>query len=269
MTGAQYQEALLLAPVVPQEHTAADVSPALVLQYVPNLGSGAVSVSVQVLAAGLRFKVAGDTPSGADAIGNSSGWILFATYTNGNLLLGQINKEQAYRAYGVDLLPGDLMSHLLVAASAQIDGANGQTLLWDSSLKDGHGTAISGEKFLNNGVNGWVKDDEDDANNGGCENWLLYGAFNVASDGELQFHSALNISASTQLGPTVTISTDTLAEVGSNEPSVEYLRATRGQRLVIRIASTTAGQAATPTRFHVLGKTVVLSNDRVVNEDNY
>lgn len=260
----QIEEARALAPVVTHLLSAADTTPAIVIQYVSALGTGSSSASVQVQdGTGLRFKVDGATPAGNDAIGNSSGWILFATYTNMGQVLDQINGKIAWRAYLVAALRGDLATHLLTAASQQADGDNGLTLYFDSSRADLCGVAVSGEKFVNNGVNGHVKDADDE-----CENYLLYSKVNVASDGSLKFYTASQ-SANTQLGDTIAISTDTDAEVGEAEVSAEYLRATRGQRLVVRVEATTAGQACTPTQFHVLSKTAVLRNDRIVDEDNY
>lgn len=258
----QIEEARALAQPVVHNQTAADVSPCIVVQYVPALGTGATAATCKRTADGWCFKVGADTPAGADDIGNSSGWILDATYTNMGQILDQINGYAAWRAYLVASRRGDASGSVLAQAEASCIGDNGLAFFWDTSAIALCGTAISGEKFVNNGVNGHVKDAGDQ-----CENTMLYARVTMVSDGTLKFYSSSQ-SADTQLGPTFTCGSASPVEIGEENPSIGYISAKRGERLLVLVDSATAANG-TPTEFHVIGKTAVLRGDRIVTEDNY
>lgn len=268
----QILDARALATVVGHNITALDTSPAIVLQYVPDRGAGGVGSTsvgkVEIKAAGLRFKVDDDTPSGLDAAAlmNSSGWLLFATYTNMGQIVDAINGGAAWRAYLVASLRGDIASNMLVVAEAVVSGVNGRTFFWDSKDETliSAGIAVSGERFINNGINGHVKDADD-----ACENTIMFIEANfVDSVATLTFYSASR-TAEAQIGGALTHTADGTAVLyGDSDPSDPFISAKRGERLIARVTFLTKAKG-TPNRFHVLGKTAVLKNDRVVTQINY
>jgi hypothetical protein len=263
MNYQQLIEAKELAPLVNHSQSAADVTPAIVVQYVPSLGTGGAAATGKKTSDGLGFTVDGTTPAGLDRIGSSTGWITFATYDSLGEVLDAINGRAAWRAYLVAGLRSDTSGDILAQAAASCMGDNGLTFYFDTSAFDGCGVAISGEKFVNNGVSGHVTDADDE-----CINYLNYAKVQLAtSDGELQFYSASQL-AQTQIGPTYTCGSGTAVEVNENQPNIPFLEASRGERLVIRCMADTAGNG-TPTEFRVSGKTAVLTGARIVEEDNY
>jgi hypothetical protein len=263
----QIEEARALAPIVGHNIAAFDTSPAIVVQYVPNLGVGSEG-KMKITTDGLRFKVDDATPTGSDLLSNmnASGWLKFATRTNMGQIVDDINGSVGWRAYLVAALRGDLASNLLAASETSVNGDNGFTFYWDMKAETliSCGIAVSGNKFINNGTNGHVKDDDDE-----CENSILYIEANLAdSDCVLRFYSSSD-SADTQIGGSLTFTAaGTATYWGKNNPDDIYIRANRGERLIARITTDTQLKA-TPTRFHVLGKTAVLRNDRVVDSVNY
>lgn len=279
----QYKEAWALAPTVAHNQTAVDTSPMMVVQYVPDLGTGGSSASIaHIVASSMTFLVDSAAPAGKDAIG-SSGVILTSTaaYDTMGELVDYINGQAAWRAYLVAALRAD-MSSILLAKSATAIPATGLTFYGDTSGNDGAivpgtaaayeivGTAISGEKFVNNSINGHVKDADD-----GCENALLYAEVQITCTGDaenlriysgaqgstesLLYTKTLTSTTEQNLGVTGTTQADGLNSI--------FVKANRGERLIIRAATDTAFAAV--TKFNILGKTAVLSGDRQVTEVNY
>lgn len=271
MYQAQIVEARSLAAVVGHNITALDTSPALVLQYVPDRGAGGLgSTSVgkaKLTTDGIRFKVGDDTPAGLDVLPNqtSSGWLTFASQTNMGQMRDAITGGAAWRCKLVASLRGDIASNMLAAAETVVSTANGFTFLWDSKVETliSAAIAVSGERFVNNGINGHVKDLDDH-----CENTINFVEMNfVDSDGTLTFFSASQ-TADTQIGGAFAFTGPTVTFAGKNDPADAYIVAKLGERLIARVTFLTEA-IGTPTRFHVLGKTAVLANDRIVTDVGY
>ena len=276
----QIEEARALAPVVPRNLAAVDTDPMMVVQYVPNLGTGGTSASISLAAkAGeMVFLVDSAAPAGLDAIGDGGALTLTAA---SYLLMGQlvdyINTRLAWRAYLVAALRADSSSCLLIKAvggGTPCSTDNGYTFLGESAgwtgassiLGNSISLAISGEKFVSNGINGHVTDDADEV-----ENSLLYGSFNVtaASAGMLlKYYSGKQGSTEVQLGSSITVLTATQKEQGEANWDGTFIKAVRGERLIIRVNNHSAGALSAPA-IETLGKSVVLKNDRIVDEDNY
>ena len=90
----------------------------------------------------------------------------------------------------------------------------------------------------------------------------------VDSDATLTFYSATQ-AAEVQIGGDETFTADgTSVRFGDTDPIDPYISAARGERLIARVTFLTEA-IGTPNRFHVLGKTAVLKNDRVVTVVNY
>jgi hypothetical protein len=170
-----------------------DASPALVVQYVPDKGTGGDAATVDCnTASDLTFKVDGSAPSGDDAIGTAG----VIDITDGNYdtlgkLVAKINSAKAWRAY----IAGGLYdwaidgSELLDTSGAQsCIGANGYTIKWDASTTDYVAFPISCERFLNNKPSGWIKD-KDEA---GAVNRLLRARlqFGLTGTGDIYIYQA-------------------------------------------------------------------------------
>lgn len=268
----QILEARSLAAVVGHNITALDTSPALVLQYVPDRGVGGLgSTSVgkaKLTTDGIRFKVDDDTPAGLDVLPNqtSSGWLTFASQTNMGQMRDAITGGAAWRCKLVASLRGDIASNMLAAAETVVSTANGFTFLWDSKVETliSAAIAVSGERFVNNGINGHVKDLDDF-----CENQINFVEANfVDSDATLTFFSASQ-TADVQIGGAYTFTAaGTATYFGKNDPGDLFIVAKLGERLIARVTFLTEA-IGTPNRFHVLGKTAVLANDRIVTDVGY
>jgi hypothetical protein len=192
-------------------------------------------------------------------------------------LVDYINSRLAWRAYLVGALRADVPSCLLVVAAGAAtlcSGDNGYTLLGESSGYTGSAStlgntislAISGEKFVTNGINGHVTDAADEV-----ENSLVYGSFNVtaASAGmRLKYYTGAQGSTEVQLGSDVTVLTATQKEQGEANWDETFIQAVRGERLIIRLNNQSAGALTVPA-IETLGKSVVLKNDRIVDAVNY
>lgn len=267
MYADQIAEARALATPYGQNITALDKTPAIVIQYSPVLGGGTEG-KVKITTGGFRLKVDDTTPSGNSAPENmtSSGWLTFASQTNMGQMVDQFNSCVGFRAYLDVALRGQLASNLLAASETSVNADDGKTFYWDSKVETlvAAGGVISGEKFINNGKNGHVKDWED-----GCENTLFYLEVDmVDSDHTLRFYSGRQGYAETQIGGASSITNGTRTEFGSSDPADPYIEAKRGERLIYLITTLTQAKG-TPTRVHALGKTAVLKNDRIVDEINF
>lgn len=273
----QIQEAWALATPVPHEQTAPDTSPAFVLQYVPANGvSSAYRAKIALVQDGdMTFTTGaagvtavGDSNATADGIG-TAGVIdtSAAAYDTVGDLLDYINGHPAWRGYLVGALRSDGMETILAKTADWCDVANGLTFYSDTSASEHIDVAISGEKFVNNGINGHVKDVDDM-----CENVLLSLSVqqDMASAGTLTLYSS---SQGSSPGDSTlwsaALADDTLTEKGYDQPESVWARATRGSRLIVRVAHATDIGAGAVTKFHVVGKTAVLKNNRLVSEKNY
>ena len=267
MNPAQLIEARNLAAVYGQSISALDTTPAITVQYSPALGAGGASSTrvgkMKITSDGFRFKVDDDTPSGNDVLTNmtSSGWLTYASQTNMGLMRDNLNGSIAWRCILRASLRGDIASNLLDATETVVSNDAGKVFFWDSKVETlvAAGLVISGERFVNNGRAGHVTDADDEV-----ENSLLFLEVNhVDSDLTLTFYSATQ-SAETTIGPTTAFTAaGTATYFGNNDPDDVYITATRGERLIARVTVLTEA-IATPTRFHALGKSAILKNDRFV-----
>ena len=266
---AQIEEARALANPIAHNFAAVDTLPWMVVQYVPARGTSGTSASIAyIVASSMTFLVDSSTPAGADVIG-ASGVILTSTaaYDTMGELVDYINGRSAWRAYLVGALRADNSSLMLAKSATICSGTNGLTFYADSSASGEHSFAISGEKFVNNGISGHLKDADDQ-----CENAMLYGSFNVtcASAGiGLKYYSGEQGSTETQLGSQVTVASATAKEQGEVNWSMPFVQAVRGQRLIMRVLGLSATTSLTSPVINVIGKTAVLTNDRIVDAVNY
>lgn len=265
----QIVDARALATVVPHNITAVDKSPWIQIQYVPALGTGGAAATVAIAAGRdtMTFQVDAADPAGADAIGNSSGEVLLSASafdTMGELVDG-INGKIAWRAYIIGCLRSENSDRLLVRTAASVFGDAGTTFYSDSSVSKEISIAISGERFVNNGRGGHEKDFED-----ACENSMMYASIKgtSASLHVLRYYTGRQGSAEVQLATDIDLTTVVAKEQGEASFAETFIKSTRGERLIVRQIGV-SNTAVTAPVHHVLGKTAVLANDRVVTAINY
>jgi len=265
MNTEKMNDAVNLAVPVPQSISAADKTPWIVVQYVPNAGTGGTAATCTVAGTTMTFTVDGSTPAGADVIG-VSGVIDSdsSTYDTLGELVDYIDGRQAWRAYLVAGLRADKTSNLLAAASTSCIGTNGYTIYSDTSNSKEIGIAVSGEKFTGTGRNQHETDWDDQ-----CINRMNYGAFTLG-DGTgtvtLTIYSGKKGSTEETLA-SFTLTEDTLKELGEENGTLPYIQSKPGERLIVRASTDSAFDAY--TKFQVLGSTAVLSGRRMITEDNY
>ena len=262
----QINEARALATPVTQNFTADDTFPAIVIQYVPSLGTSGTSASFTLANDSFQFLVDSASPAGTDAIGTTGKIDVSAgSYDTMGEFVDTINATQAWRAYLVGSLRADTTIGLLDKTSTTCHGANGTTVYTDTTDYDVHSFAISGEQFINNGRKGHVTDKAD-----ACINSLMYGSFLITGDSDdltITYYTGAQGSAETALtgGESITLATATVhGEENFTEPFIE---ATRGHRLIVRI--TTASAVIGAPTINAIGETAVLSGSRMVDSKNF
>jgi len=265
MNTNQIYEAEKLAPVIFHNIAAVDKGPWMVVQYVPNLGTGgtAATCAVATAAETMTFTVDAAAPAGLDAIGNSTGQIslVSSTYDTMGELVDYINSKGAWRAYLLGALRADVPSHLVNFSAASCIGASGLTLYSDTSDSKEISYAISGEKFVSNGVGGHVKDDEDEV-----LNQLMHADINVtsASYAVLRYYSGKQGSTETKIIADVALTTATNKQQGETNYADPYITATRGERLILRVIGLSNTAPSSPV-INIAARSIVYKGNRIVD----
>lgn len=267
MNMQQIEEARALATPVTHNITANDTCPAIVIQYVPEMGSASTNTASFTLANdSFQFLVNGATPSGVDVIGVSGKVdVSSSTYDTMGELVDHINGKQAWRAYLVGCLRSTTAVGLLAKTSTRCDNANGVTVYGDTSDYKDWFIAVSGEKFVNNGKNGHVTDWDDKV-----ENALMYGNYSFASESNgvtLQYYTGKQGETETALTGTESIAESSTVTHGEENCDQPYIKATLGHRLIVKI-NQASSDIGTPS-LNVTGRSAVYRANRVVNEKNY
>lgn len=260
----QIEEARTLAKPIPHVHTSVDGFPAFVVQYVPELGTGGAAATIAFVQGGsMTFLVDAAAPAGADAIG-TAGVINTAAagYDTVGELIDTINATKAWRAYMVGARRATTMVTILAKTAASCLTANGLTFYLDGSETTFGAIAISGEKFVNYGPNGHVKDADDM-----CENSLLY--LNITcgltGNGNLNLYSCTQLADGSALAFAMT--DDTAITKGNTNLNEPFYTAKLGERLIVETDAATSFDDI--AQWEAVGKTAVLSGTRIVTEDNY
>lgn len=269
----QIEEARKLATPLAHVFTGIDTFPAFVVQYVPDNGlSSAYRAKIAlVLDTSMTFTTGaagttavGDSQATADGIGTAGVIdISNASYDTCGELMDYINGHPAWRMYLVGAKRSTGMETILAKGAAFCDVANGLTFYHDAS--EGAkcaAVAISGEKFVNNGVNGHLKDADSQ-----CENMLLHLALTVGvtDNGLLNLYSCSQRADGDAVGFILT--NDTLLTKGETNLASIFHQSTRGERLIVEIDGSTSFDDI--AQCQIVGKTAVLKNDRIVDEKNY
>lgn len=269
MNLTQIEEARAIAPVVIHNVSAVDTDAWSVVQYVPDGGEGGAAATLTIAAGGetWTFTVDAAAPTGTDRIG-AAGVIDgdATTYDTYGELADYINGLPAWRMYLVGAIRTDAIKSSLAKTSTSCFGDNGLTIYSDTSDSNCFSVGITGEKFVNNGLNGHQRDVDDEV-----ENCLLYGGFNVTglSVVMLRAYAGKQGTTETSLFSGVTLTTATLYELGEANLSEVELKAPRGERLILRVYSPSAGGTLSVPVINVHSKSHVLSGRRIVDDDNY
>lgn len=269
MHNQQIEEARNMAPYLSHTITAKNTSPWLVIQYVPDLGTGGTSASIAHDNTSLTFLVDSAAPTGLDAIG-TDGVITLSGTTWDTLgeLVDYINGTSAWRAYLVGALRADkcsLLANKSATACTKSGTNHGLTFYSTTSTSLEVSLAISGEWFESYGIGGWHKEADEYVEN-------ILGYANV----QLTFTGVTNTikvytESQTATGTTIysaALSSTTAKELGATGSIEEpFIRGPIGQRLIVRAAVGTAVSAY--TNFHVVGKSAVWKQNRIHAEKNY
>lgn len=268
MYDKQLEEALARAFVVPHNVVTDYSSPAFVLQYVPELGTGgAAATAVFTSTTDITFTVDAGTPAGNDVVG-ADGVVATATYTTMGAMQDKVNESRAFRMYLCACLRADLSDSTIKAqASASCIGANGLSFYLDRTLqfessKYAHGFAISGEKFIHNKTSGHLKDWDAQ-----CVNLLDYMGVETSSatGGFLKIYQGQQGQTEEQLYKFATTDA-TLKEINATLSKEIGLMSAPGKRLIVRFE----GDANTAlTRLDGNGRTAVMDGSFAVTEKNY
>lgn len=267
MYDRQLQEALDRAFPVPHSVTTDDTSPGFVVQYVPDLGTGATAATAAYDGTSMTFTTAGAAPAGNDAIG-TAGVITLSGYTTMGALQDLVNASRCFRMYLCGCVRADLTaSAILTKTATSCIGKNGLTFYIDTTgaiqtSKYGWAFPISGEKFINNKTGGHRKDWDAQ-----CVNVIDYLAFqqSAATGGYLYVYEGKQGSTEEVVWKHTTVDA-TLKEINTSLSKELGLMSRPGYRLIARFegdASTTA------TIFNGRGKTAVLDGTFAVTGRNY
>lgn len=248
---------------------AADVDPAMIVQYVPQLGTGGTAATCEVTSGtDLQFLVDTAAPAGDDAIG-VAGAITEATYTTLGAMADAINGTKAWRARLVGALRADSSdTKLLTAGPTSCIGDQGLPIYHDSSATGFVSLAVTGERFVTNGPNGHFSDDGNARCNDKCINKIMSMSLNLNITGtwSWQYHFEKQIGTTVQAGQSITGLTDATAYTyGDANHASPYLEAPLGYRIVVRLTGTTV----TAATCNILGKSAYVNGSHMVLTRGY
>jgi hypothetical protein len=188
--------------------------------------------------------------------------------TNAGELLDGINGTRAYRAYLQGVLRGDSIGYITAGSTGtDITGANGGTFYMEGDVADCVSAAVSGEKFVSTGIGGHVTDADDY-----CRNAMNRLVADMPDSYRIQIYSAPQVGTESLLYQSpAAIASSTVTTLGDTTDLDDiFLQSKDGERLVVRVALMTGtANLNTIDKYELLGKTIVMSNKRLVDEDNF
>lgn len=266
----QVLEARALAKPIAHVFSDVDTFPAFVMQYVPENGTGGTAATAAFVQGGdftvtVDGAAVGNANDGGDGFG-TAGVIdtSAALYDTAGEFVDAVNGQNpSWRAYLVGARRATTMASLLAKSATSCIGANGLTFYFDASASDLGAVAISGEKFINNGKNGHVKDADDLVEN--ILNWAAF-TCGLTGNGNLKLYSCSQQAD----GPAVAFAaTDDTAITKGNNNLLEqpFYTAKLGERLIVEISAGTSFDDI--AKAEVIGRSAVLNGSRLVTEKNY
>lgn len=264
MTGQKFSDLVNMAGIYAAGiGTMTDLVPAMVVQYVPDKGTGGTAATAAVTAAtDITFTVDSAAPTGLDAIG-TSGVVDFATYTTMGTLRDYINGLGPWRCHLLGSLRADASaSKLLAAGATSCIGATGLTIFQDSSALGLWRLPISACRFVNNGIGGHITDEDEQALN------YLYGLtyhinLATAAGSTLKIYSCSQTADGSAIySASITAADDVLTNLGYNGLPIH--QSVQGERLIIELDD--AGTVSTQTSItYAAAKTVCLKSGRLIS----
>ena len=272
MNPSQWKEAHEVAPMVHQNVVLQDTTPAMLVQFSPLLGASAVSTTTCTIAlvqgGDMTWLVDSAAPTGIDAIG-TAGVISTAGATADTVgeLCNVINAAGGpHRA--ICLCSPDVPSaNLLAKSAASAVTANGLVFYLDSSVADTtylHSLPIMGERFVNNGINGHIKETN-------IINYFHYGQFTADFTSACTF--TIKMFKQGDTAPTTLFTQAmvdaTLTNIGHTaNPMLPFIQGRQGYVLVAEWRSD-ASFDTDPTVCNIGGKSVVLDGGPIVTKVPY
>lgn len=254
-----------MANRVPHPFSAVDAFPAFVIQAV-NHPDDTISAATlaHVNSTSMTFLVDAAAPTGKWAIG-TLGVVDISAAANDTVgeFQDTVNGTLGYRMFLVGARRATTMASILAKSAADMFGANGLTFYFDASASDIGAVAISGEKFVNHGINGHQKDFDDK-----CINMLtdLDITVGLTGNGSLRIYSGKQGSTES-LMHTFTMTDDTNIVKGKDQPLAAWEQAKEGERLIVEIFAATSFDDIAVCNIN--GKTAVQDGSRQVAEKNY
>lgn len=257
-----YQRHLDESPIVPHRITAPDTDLAFTFQYCPANGEDGASTAATIAhvnSTTMTFLVDAAAPTGKDAIGTTG----VIDVSDGDYdTVGEIydyvqglggNKLGAWRMIMGAALRSTTMASILAKSAASCIGDNGLDFYFDTSASETVSAAISAEKFVNNGVNGYRGNWEHKV-----LNQLMSFAItqDMASDGEVRLYEGKNGEAETLLH-TFTLTDNTENAKGRDYPNVVWDQARHGYRYIVQAYHATDIGASAVAQFIVRGRSIV------------
>lgn len=260
----QIMEAKELAIALPQAYGADDQSPAFILIYNPDNGTGGTAATIALVQGGdVTFTVGGTTPAGADAIGTAG--VVDSSAGDYDTVGEFCAYVKGVRAWDAICLckPETPMANILAKSATTCLVDNGLVFYLDTTVTDTtfiHSYPISGEMFDNYGVAGHKKEVADN-----CVNRFHMSQFtqNFTSAANLYLYVFKQGDILSTLVFTKALTDNALTNIGNTEmPDLPFYTAPEGYTLVVDIR--TDLQSTAPTLITVLGSTVVRRNNRRV-----
>lgn len=261
----QLEEARSLAMPIPHNFSGVDTFPAFVIQAV-------TFPDDEISAATLAFVQGGDMTLLVDAAAPTGKWAFgtagvldtsAAAYDTVGELYDYIKGIRGLRMYLVGARRSTTMAKILAKTAASCFGDNGLTFYFDASASDEGAVAISGEKFVNNGINGHVTDWDSQCENSLCNLNITCG---LTGNGNLKIYSGKEGATEVEM-LSFAMTDDTNINKGLDQPDAPWATAPRGHRLIVSVQATTSLDDIAIC--DITGKTAVVKNDRIVTEKNY
>jgi hypothetical protein len=264
-----YAARQLASPLV-YAKSGADASPAFCIQYVPDLGTGGAAATIALIQnSTMTVLVDAAAPTGADAIG-TNGVIVTSAAANDTVgeLQATFNAKAAYRFIRLGAIGSDAMSGILAKSASSCIGPNGLFFYFDGSVSKKIGIPFTGERFVDNGINGHQKDAD---NKNLCSiNYFEWVSAVTVTNGTIKVYAddqTTPIGGEDLLFQAASFPTaGTRRKYGDENPSIPWITAPMGKRILVQIYTPSSTTGPVPTAISVHGQVAVSSGAYLVTE---
>ena len=263
--GNTRQDRINAAQRIPNPFSAVDTAPAFIIQAVTRPDDAISVATIQFTQGGdMTFLVAGIAPTGKWAIGTAGVVDTSAgAYNTVGEVADLINGTLGWRCILQGAERATLMAEILTKGATDAFVDAGLVFYSDTSASDEHAVAITGEAFVNTGINGHVKDWDDR-----CLNMLddLQINIGVTGNGTVKLMSGKQGETEVDMNSYI-LTDDTLLEKGTDNPMIAFQAAPEGHRLIIKITAATSIDDFSVCNIN--GRSAPLTGSRVVSKRNY